>query len=350
MSLRNILLLLFALVAAGGTALVARGWMISERAALSAQHKPVPAPASQFVLVAKANLPLGRFVKADDFRWQAWPEGALAPAYLVRGKRQPDELVGAVLRASLTAGEPVTEARLVKPGDRGFMAAVLQPGMRALSLPINATTGISGFVFPGDRVDLLVTHAIETAGAGKRKSALATETVLNDLRVLAVDQVIDDQTKKPLLAKTVTFEVTPKQAEIVRVAARLGSLSLTLRSLADETAQDDAAILDADALVASLEQGDAGDETAARKALLPPAAMAKAPEEGRFTMDREVSRLLGGVDGGAQRVVVMRGGKSEQKSFRGGQPDTSAAPAGAADPDSPDAYAASAEPPEEMQP
>ena len=102
-------------------------------------------------------------------------------------------------------------------------------------------------------------------------------------------------------------------------------------------------MLDADALVASLEQGDAGDETAARKALL------RAPEEGRFTVDREVSRLLGGLDGGGQRVVVMRGAKSEQKSFRHGQPDAPAA-ANDANPDAPDAYAASLEPPEEMQP
>ncbi len=345
MSLRNILLLIFALAAAGGTALVARGWMISERAALNAQQKPVPVPASQFILVAKANLPVGRFVKADDFRWQAWPEGTLAPSYLVRGKRQPEDLAGAVLRASLTAGEPVTDARLVKPGDRGFMAAVMQPGTRALSLPINATTGISGFVFPGDRVDLLVTHAIETDGSTKRKTALATETVLRDLRVLAVDQVLDDQTNKPLLAKTVTFEVTPKQAEIVRVAARLGSLSLTLRSLADDAAQDDSAVLDADALVASLEQGDAGDEMAARKALLP--LVDAQSKEGRFTVDHEVSRLLGGVGGGAQKVVIMRGAKSEQKSFRDGQPE---APQAASATANPDAAPTSIEPPEEMQP
>ena len=344
MSLRNILLLVFALAAAAGTALVARGWMISERAALSAQHTPVPAPAAQFVLVAKTNLPVGRFVKADDFRWQAWPEGTLAPSYLVRGKRQPDEVAGAVLRASLTAGEPVTDARLVKPGDRGFMAAVMRPGTRALSLPINATTGISGFIFPGDRVDLLVTHAVETEGTGKRKSALAAETVLGDVRVLAVDQVLDDQTNKPLLAKTVTFEVTPKEAEIVRVAARLGSLSLTLRSLADEPAQEDAPTLDADALIASLEQGDTGDEMAARRALLP------AAEEGRFTVDHEVSRLLGGPTGtvgGAQKVVVMRGAKSEQKSFRNGQAETPSAPS---DSGNPDAVVSSIEPPEEMQP
>jgi len=341
MSLRNILLLVFALAAAAGTALVARGWMISERAALGAQHKPVPAPAAQFVLVAKTNLPVGRFVKADDFRWQAWPEGALAPSYLVRGKRQAEDVAGAVLRASLTAGEPVSDARLVKPGDRGFMAAVMRPGTRALSLPINATTGISGFIFPGDRVDLLVTHAIETEGTGKRKSALAAETVLRDVRVLAVDQVLDDQTNKPLLAKTVTFEVTPKEAEIVRVAARLGSLSLTLRSLADEAAQEDGPTLDADALIASLEQGDAGDEMAARRALLP------AAEEGRFTVDHEVSRLLGGIGGGAQKVVVMRGAKIEQKSFRNGQPEAPTAPSDAGNPD---AVVSSIEPPEEMQP
>ncbi len=352
MSLRNILLLVFAIAAAGGTALVARGWMISERAAMSAQQKPAPVVASQFVLVAKANLPAGRFVKADDFRWQAWPDGTLAPTYIVKGKRQPEDLVGAVLRAGIAAGEPVADSRLVKPGERGFMAAVMQPGMRALSLPINATTGISGFVFPGDRVDLLVTHTIEVEGPGKRKNSLATETVLTDVRVLAVDQTLDDQTNKPLLAKTVTFEVTPKEAEIVRVAARLGSLSLTLRSLADEAAQEE--ILDPAALVASLEQGDAEDEIAAQKALLPPAAgqpKSRVPpemKEGRFTVDYEVSRLLGGGNGpgGAQKVVVMRGAKSEEKAFRNGQPE--AAPS--ADPANPETAAAQADMPEELTP
>ena len=343
MSLRNILLLVFALIAAGGTALFARGWMISERAALNAQHKPVPAQASQFVLVAKTNLPIGRFVKADDFRWQGWPDGALAPNYLVKGKRQPEELVGAVLRASLIAGEPVTDARLVKPGERGFMAAVLEPGMRALSLPVNPTTGISGFVFPGDRVDLLVTHMVETDNGGKRKSALATETVLSDLRVLAIDQKTDDQDNKPVAAKTVTLEATAKQAEIIRIAARLGTLSLTLRSLAEDEAQEPAAAFDPVALVASLEEGDTSDELAAEAALR---AKTKATAEGRFTVDSEVSRLLGGI-GQAQKVVVMRGAKSEEKAFRNGQWEAPPAPG-----DMPNAElsAAAANAPEELQP
>jgi pilus assembly protein CpaB len=344
MSLRNILLLLFALIAAGGTALFARGWMISERAALNAQHKPVPAQASQFVLVAKTNLPIGRFVKADDFRWQGWPDGTLAPNYLVKGKRQPEDLVGAVLRAGLIAGEPVTDARLVKPGERGFMAAVLEPGMRALSLPVNPTTGISGFVFPGDRVDLLVTHTVETEGVGKRKSALATETVLHDLRVLAIDQKTDDHDNKPVMAKTVTLETTPKQAEIVRIAARLGTLSLTLRSLADDEAQEPAPALDPVALVASLEEGDTSDELAAEAALR---AKTKATPEGRFTVDSEVSRLIGGIAGQAQKVVVMRGAKSEEKAFRNGQWEAPPAPG-----DMPNAElsAAAANAPEELQP
>lgn len=324
MSLRNILLLVFALVVSAGTALFARGWMNSERASMAAHQKPAPVEASQFVLVAKTNLPVGRFVKADDFRWQGWPDGALAPNYLVKGKRQPDDLAGAVLRASLVAGEPVTDARLVKPGDRGFMAAVLQPGLRALSLPVNPTTGISGFLFPGDRVDLLVTHTVETDNGGKRKSALATETVLSDLRVLAIDQKTDDQDNKPIMAKTVTFEVTPKQAEIVRIAARLGSLSLTLRSLAEDSAQEPIPDLDAAALVASLEEGDTSDELAAEAALK---AKAKTPpQEGRFTVDYEVSRLLGGVGNQAQKVVVMRGAKSEEKAFRNGQLEMPQAP------------------------
>ncbi|HEY4135028.1 MAG TPA: Flp pilus assembly protein CpaB [Alphaproteobacteria bacterium] len=330
MSLRNVLLLVFALVAAAGTALVARGWMNSERAALAAHQKPAATEPTQYVLVAKTNLPVGRFVKAEDFTWQGWPEGSLAASYLVKDKRAPDELVGAVLRASLLAGEPVTDARLVKPGERGFMAAVLQPGMRALSLSVDATTGIAGFVFPGDRVDLLVTHSIAIDDGSKRKSGLATETVVKDLRVLATDQKIDDYDNKPQLAKTVTFEATPKQAEIIRVVSRIGSLSLTLRSLADDEAQGEMPTPEADALVASIEEGDTSDEAAAQAAMLPPAmarppqpSAPKSPPEGRFTVDSEVSRLLGGLEGGrAQMVVVMRGAKSEEKTFRNGRPET----------------------------
>jgi pilus assembly protein CpaB len=121
---------------------------------------------------------------------------------------------------------------LMRPGDRGFLAAVLGPGMRAISVPVTATSGVAGLVFPGDRVDLILSHQVkdELDPAGPPKTT--SETVLTDIRVLAIDQTVTDQDNKPVLAKTVTFEVTPKQVEVIGVASSLGSLSLSLRSLA----------------------------------------------------------------------------------------------------------------------
>lgn len=142
------------------------------------------------------------------------------------------EFVGAVVRANVMPGEPITDGRIVRPGDRGFLAAVLQPGTRAISVPINATTGISGFVFPGDKVDLLLTHSIKQPNSAAVRRA--TETVLSDIRVLAVDQRTDDIEGKPVVAKTATLEVTPKQAEVIAVASEMGRLSLSLRSLAKQ--------------------------------------------------------------------------------------------------------------------
>ena len=215
-------------------------------------------------------------------------------SYILHDKRSPDELAGAVVRVGIAADEPITDARLVKPGDRGFMAAVLDPGMRAVSVAVTATSGISGFVFPGDRVDLLVTYAIRGDGDDGRKSALATETVLREIRVVAIDQRADDQNTTPTVVRTVTFEVTPKQAEIINVARRLGELTLSLRSLGREELQSDLADLELSEGDAA-EQGDSLDSALASAGVLPPG---KTIQEGRFTTDNEVSRLLGGIGGG----------------------------------------------------
>jgi pilus assembly protein CpaB len=318
MSARNLILLAFALVAAVGTALLARSWIASERAAMSAGQRSAAAPASapvatKQVLVAKTNLPAGRFVKASDFRWQAWPEGSVPASYILHDKRSPDELAGAVVRVGIAADEPITEARLVKPGDRGFMAAVLDPGMRAVSVAVTATSGISGFVFPGDRVDLLVTHSIRGDGDDGRKSALATETVLREIRVVAIDQRADDQNTTPTVVRTVTFEVTPKQAEIINVARRLGELTLSLRSLGREELQSDLVDLELSEGDAA-EQGDSLDSALASAGVLP---LEKTIQEGRFTTDNEVSRLLGGM-GGGHRVTVVRGSQMKVQAFRNG--------------------------------
>jgi pilus assembly protein CpaB len=326
MSVRNILLVSFAVVAALGTAMLARGWMNAQQRPVAAAPKAAPVEAAQQVLVAKAALPAGRFIKPEDLRWQAWPEGQVPATYMLKGKRELDELTGAVVRSGFAADEPITDARIVKPGERGFMAAVLEPGFRAVSVSVTATSGIAGFVFPGDHVDLLVTHSVSTDELSSRKTALVTETVLADVRVVAIDQKTDDQTGTPTVARTITFEVTPKQAEMVNVARRLGEMTLSLRSLSREELQGDL-------VNAELDEGDAalpaevvalvGEDKAkpADKARAAKVADAKPGEvtiaEGRFTIDNEVSRLIGGL-GETQRIQVVRGEKVAVMGFRNG--------------------------------
>jgi pilus assembly protein CpaB len=221
MNSKRVVFLLLAIVVAGATAFLARAWLQGERAAILAQagiHRASPATPAQKVLVARAVIHTGHFVKPDDLRWQAWPAGDLAPGYVVEGKRQLKDFVGAVARGPLGAGEPVTETKLVLAGTRGFMSAVLQPGMRAVSVPVTATSAVSGFIYAGDRVDVLLTHVLSSP-QGQHD---VTETILRNARA-----------DKPDVAKTATLELTPKQSEIVTLAVKMGDLSLVLRSLQD---------------------------------------------------------------------------------------------------------------------
>ena len=247
------------------------------------------------------QFPAGSFVKPEHVRWQAWPEEAVGDSYLLEGTAKPEDIVGAVVRRGIAAGEPVTNGRIVRPGDRGFLAAVLQPGMRAISVSVNPTTGIAGLVFPGDRVDLLLTQTIPSGNTPR----MASETVLENVRVLAIDQVLNDQSGEPTLGKNTTIEVTPKQAEVVAVASDLGKLSLSLRSLARPATGKDA--LDPAELVDELPEPWRGET---------------------YTWDSEASRVLasrhapragGGGGGGGYKVVVFHGGKAEEVSVGGGQ-------------------------------
>ena len=296
MSARALVFVLIAIVMAGATAMIARNWLSSERADLSAQATPAPPQAVKNVLVATSDLPAGSFVKAEHVRWQPWPEGALNDSYLVEGAVKPEDVVGAVVRRGIVAGEPVTNGRIVRPGDRGFLAAVLQPGMRAVSVAVNATSGIAGLVFPGDRVDIILTQTIPTG----RDPRIASETVLENVRVLAIDQVLNDQSGEPTLGKNATIEVTPKQAEVVAVVSDMGRLSLSLRSLARPATGGDA--------------------------LDPTETVDNSPEPWRgetYTWDTEASRALaarGGArtSGGGFNVTVFHGGKVEEVKLGGG--------------------------------
>src|SRR3546814_3392463 len=120
----------------------------------------------------------------------------------------------------------------MRPGDRGFRAVVLRPAFRAIVSRVNATSGVSGLVFPGDRIDIILTHSITDNSREQAIERRASETILENVRVLAIDQTVDENAAEPTYASNFTLEVTPKQAEMLSVVRELGSLSISLRSLA----------------------------------------------------------------------------------------------------------------------
>jgi pilus assembly protein CpaB len=226
MSLRRLIFVLVALAVSGTTVLVARAWMTPREVAAA----PVAVETGPRVLVVQGSLAAGQFVRPENLRWQNWPKDGVASTYVVEGQGKIEDFIGAVVRSAMNEGEPVTESRLVRPGDRGFLAAVLTPGDRAVTITVTVNSGLAGFVFPGDRVDLLLTMSVTPAGSKVERHA--AETLLSNLRVLAVDQRSDDQNKDVVVEKTATLEVTPKQAETIAVSTELGNLSLALRSIA----------------------------------------------------------------------------------------------------------------------
>jgi pilus assembly protein CpaB len=257
MSLKTILVIGFAIGSAAMTGLYAHNWLSAQRSAVQAHVEPDPEPAIALVevLVATQDLPVGSFVRPESLTWEAWPENVVKEGYAIAGATTPDDFSGAVVRSRVLAGEPLKTAQVVHPGERGFLAAVLTPGLRAVSVPVDAASGIAGFVFPGDRVDVLLSYRInqqnEESPAGNTRHF--SQTMLRGVRVLAVDQIVDNDTGAAMLAKTVTLEVDQKQAEKLALGMDLGTLSLSLRSLrgtvdgVEQVALNDAAEEDDDA-------------------------------------------------------------------------------------------------------
>ncbi len=242
MDKKKLMLLLGALVIAIGTAMAARSLFAgaSTPSADAAQQ----VPKGPKVLVAQRALPVGTIITADSISFQAWPKEMIQDAYFLDGEADMNKLLGTVVRFNVTAGQPVTQGALVSPGDRGFLAAALGAGMRAVTIPVSQKTGVGGFVFPGDHVDLVLTQTVRATDQGEPLKA--SETILRNIRVLATDQSTETETvegKTVVRAfRTVTVEVTPRIAEKVAVAQTIGTLSLSLRSLADNQTELEQAI------------------------------------------------------------------------------------------------------------
>ena len=282
---RKLVLLVGALVIAAVTAVMARSLFAGSGNPAQAEVRAPVAEGPQ-VLVATRALPVGTILQADSFRYQPWPKELVQEAYYVQGQ-VPAPQAGTVVRYAITAGQPITQGAVVKPGDRGFLAAALGPGMRAVTIAVSAQAGVAGFVFPGDRIDLVLTQAVE--GGGNGPALKASETFVRNIRVLATDQRTDTETKdgktEVKTFSTVTLEATPRIAEKIAVAQSLGQLSLSLRSIADNNAELERAIAAGEVSV-----GDAKDPKAERQVLL---AVASRPvdTDTTFVTGGDVSRF-----------------------------------------------------------
>ncbi|MEL7198956.1 MAG: Flp pilus assembly protein CpaB [Pseudomonadota bacterium] len=283
MDRKKLVLLLGALIIAIGTAFAARTMFAGGTAA---PEVVAAEPEGPKILVAKLPLPAGTIITAEALEFQQWPEGLVKDAYYLEGESDVSGLLGTVVRDPLTVGEPVTQGTLVSPGDRGFLAAALGPGMRAVTVPVSAKTGVAGFVFPGDRVDVVLTQTV----SGEGRPLNAAETVLRNLRVLATDQsteqFVNENGKTQVRAfRTVTLEVTPKLAEKVTVAMTIGQLTLVLRSIADNQAELERAIASGDVKIPD-------DATPEEEERILRAAMASPADKGTtFSTGGDVSRF-----------------------------------------------------------
>lgn len=195
---------------------------------------PSPRITTAEILVAAADLSPGTQLTPSLVRWQQWPKASLNSSFITHDANPDlDKLVtGAVVRAPLVLGEPLNAAKFVQHAQgAGYMAAVVTPGMRAISIPITTETGAGGFILPNDRVDVIATQQISDSPRKFR-----ARTILDNIRVLAVDQTYEQKDQKTVLARTATLELSPPQAEIVTAAQVSGPLALALRSLGEADA------------------------------------------------------------------------------------------------------------------
>jgi pilus assembly protein CpaB len=239
-NLARIILIVAALAIAIVTAFLVRGYLSQRESELTQQVQPEDENRIKAIeiLVAARDLPTGTILNPEHLRWQNWPEDGLNEQYVSRETR-PDaitELTGNAVVRPMLAGEPVSENKLVQPDTASFLGAVLKPGMRAYTMQVEPFEQVGGFVLPGAYVDILLVISYQPEGpaANEGDRRFVSETVLENVRVIAVDQTVNDVDTQARVSDTVTLEVTPAQVQNLAVARSMGRLTLSLRSLLED--------------------------------------------------------------------------------------------------------------------
>ncbi len=276
--MRMVLIAIAALLVVGGAGYyVVAQQQARLRLANAASEPVVAAPTKTDVFVPSKDLSAGVILKPEHLARLALDPSAVSGEMVVADEQGETLLIGSVARQSLVQGLPIARSTVVQPGDRGFLAAVLPQGKRAISIPITETAGVSGLAMPGDRVDIILTYSLSGEGMDIQRDVRASETLLANIRVLAFDQRLDrsqpeDGTAAGAIARTATLQVSPREAEMITLATTLGDLSMVLNSVHDG-GEEAAAVTDA----------------AAADLLLVPGSLAPARS---LTIDSDVTSLL----------------------------------------------------------
>ena len=189
------------------------------------------------ILVASKDLAMGERLVDSTIGWREWPSKAVSEAMITKDE-SPDALENyktARARLPIFSGEPIVDRKLVVPGQSGFMSSILPKGMRAISVAISERSAAGGFILPNDRVDVILTRKTDDAGSGGK--VVKSETVLSNVRVLAINQTYRQETNEDKVTvtegKTATLELDPIQTEVITMVESAGELSLALRSIAE---------------------------------------------------------------------------------------------------------------------
>lgn len=238
MFMRNVLLAVGGLFVLAGVGLMV-AWFGSPKNAPAMVETPVEIP--QAVLVATRAIAAGTLLGPEDFSWKDVGPGQVHPGNLLRGQVSETEFLGAISRRNFDKGEPLIASEFVKPGDQRFLAAVLKPGYRAISIFVDAQQSAAGLALPGDHVDVILMQSFDDKVTTDPGRKTVGETVLRDVRVIAIDQSMNPPPNMPAVTsavsaegripKTVTLELIEQQAEVLMVAAKLGSFQLLVRPL-----------------------------------------------------------------------------------------------------------------------